>query len=528
MKKPATAKAKTPQRRQATPEEAQAKAVVAGYLEDLCAEVELGESEKLLGYLEFISTFRSYSFHNNVLVLRALPTARFISSLADWKNRGMKLKEGAAEHPIRIWAPLTGTRRTPESNPGWSGENPLSLYRSATGLDRKAVAGRLGVKEYTVGLWESGAFIPYPRFLAAMQALMEEAVAAGKSGGPRWEKLLESRDGNPDWLSGAWQGWMKKAPPARGKTVRSFRLTSVFDVSQVEPEDPEKPVPAFFEPLDFEDRRELENIVRRVAGFEGPETDVFPAAPGKEGRFAPAVGEMDGTNRIISMARAMAARNITEKFEGNAGAPAAEILRCWAEAAAYAFCRHAGIYSPYAADMVALWSSMETQSASSEETLRKARLKALKEGLTVVTKTTDEMINAFEKERGKTPAKEAPRRAKEPVLAPRQGTLFPLAPEADSLRVETGGKSAKRDKAEKPKAESPEKTLSRRCPSSPPVVSSQDSPAPPEGTAPEPATETPAEPAPETAGNKEPAPSAEEKKTEDPDFSMEDVDLFSL
>ena len=85
------------------------KDTLAFALGELRQSLEEGKSESLQQYLDFISNFNRYSFHNTMLILAQCPEASMVAGYTTWKKHGRYVKKGAIG--IAIYAPMDRSRK---------------------------------------------------------------------------------------------------------------------------------------------------------------------------------------------------------------------------------------------------------------------------------------------------------------------------------------------------------------------------------------------------------------------------------
>jgi hypothetical protein len=70
---------------------------------------EVMTSEKFQAWLQFLSSFHSYSFNNTILIYRQNPHASLVKGFQEWKKHGRFVKKGAKA--IKVLAPLIGKKK---------------------------------------------------------------------------------------------------------------------------------------------------------------------------------------------------------------------------------------------------------------------------------------------------------------------------------------------------------------------------------------------------------------------------------
>ena len=73
-------------------------------IEQLVEALNAGQSEALTRYLAAIAKFRTYSFLNVLLILKACPNASRVAGYKTWQSFGRQVKQG--EKGILILAPM--------------------------------------------------------------------------------------------------------------------------------------------------------------------------------------------------------------------------------------------------------------------------------------------------------------------------------------------------------------------------------------------------------------------------------------
>ena len=78
-------------------------------VQEITKELEQGikqifESENYTNYLKFLSTFRSYSLNNTIMIFLQRPDASLVKGFQEWKKLDRYVKKG--EKAIKILAPL--------------------------------------------------------------------------------------------------------------------------------------------------------------------------------------------------------------------------------------------------------------------------------------------------------------------------------------------------------------------------------------------------------------------------------------
>jgi antirestriction protein ArdC len=86
---------------------------VAKASEQLIEALKQGKSEALTQYLEVMARFRSYSFHNVLLIATQRPDASRVAGFNTWKSLGRFVRKG--EKGIRIIAPIISRKKESQS-----------------------------------------------------------------------------------------------------------------------------------------------------------------------------------------------------------------------------------------------------------------------------------------------------------------------------------------------------------------------------------------------------------------------------
>lgn len=87
----------------------QIKALADNALAQLAADLEAGNSATLTAYLEAMSRFHRYSFHNTMLIVSQRPDATHVAGFGTWKKLGRWVKKG--EKGISILIPVRYRRK---------------------------------------------------------------------------------------------------------------------------------------------------------------------------------------------------------------------------------------------------------------------------------------------------------------------------------------------------------------------------------------------------------------------------------
>jgi hypothetical protein len=86
---------------------------IAKASEQLIEALKQGKSEALTQYLEVMARFRSYSFHNVLLIATQRPDASRVAGFNTWKSLGRFVRKG--EKGIRIIAPIISRKKEAKS-----------------------------------------------------------------------------------------------------------------------------------------------------------------------------------------------------------------------------------------------------------------------------------------------------------------------------------------------------------------------------------------------------------------------------
>jgi len=73
---------------------------------------EVMTSERFKEWLQFLSSFHSYSFNNTILIYMQNPQATLVKGFNEWKKYGRFVKKGAKA--IKVLAPLIGKKKEKE------------------------------------------------------------------------------------------------------------------------------------------------------------------------------------------------------------------------------------------------------------------------------------------------------------------------------------------------------------------------------------------------------------------------------
>ena len=96
-------------------------------LAELSAELDAGKSDKLVKYLDAMSTFHNYSFGNCMLIAQQRPTATLVAGFHAWKKQGRSVAKG--EKGICILAPMV--RKADDDEEGDDEESKESDEKTA-------------------------------------------------------------------------------------------------------------------------------------------------------------------------------------------------------------------------------------------------------------------------------------------------------------------------------------------------------------------------------------------------------------
>lgn len=113
-------------------------------IEQLVAALNLGHSEALQHYLRAMARFRTYSFLNVLLILKACPKASRVAGYSTWRSFGRQVKQG--EKGIKILAPMFRKREdsteSSEASPTKNGERLVSGFRPVYVWDEQQTTGK--------------------------------------------------------------------------------------------------------------------------------------------------------------------------------------------------------------------------------------------------------------------------------------------------------------------------------------------------------------------------------------------------
>jgi antirestriction protein ArdC len=93
-------------------------------IEQLAEALNAGQSEALTRYLAGMARFRSYSFLNVLLILKACPNAKRVAGYKTWQSFGRQVKKG--EKGIMILAPMF-RKKTSDAEESETSDSPRSL-----------------------------------------------------------------------------------------------------------------------------------------------------------------------------------------------------------------------------------------------------------------------------------------------------------------------------------------------------------------------------------------------------------------
>jgi antirestriction protein ArdC len=88
---------------------------VAAAAQQLVDALKAGKSEVLTNYLSAMARFRTYSFHNSMLIFFQNPSATRVAGFNTWKKLGRSVKKG--QHGIQIMAPCIRNKKSEEAAP---------------------------------------------------------------------------------------------------------------------------------------------------------------------------------------------------------------------------------------------------------------------------------------------------------------------------------------------------------------------------------------------------------------------------
>jgi len=91
-----------------------AKQLIENALDSLAESLDNGQSDELKKYLQTMSRFHKYSFHNIMLIALQKPDATHVAGFHTWKKLGRFVKKG--ENGIVIIAPLVYKKETVEND----------------------------------------------------------------------------------------------------------------------------------------------------------------------------------------------------------------------------------------------------------------------------------------------------------------------------------------------------------------------------------------------------------------------------
>jgi len=126
----------------------------------LISALNAGRSEALTQYLAAMARFRTYSFLNVLLILRACPTARRVAGYHTWQSFGRQVKGG--EKGIMILAPMfrKQTKQVSETDSEDNSEaRALSGFRAVYVWDEQQTSGQ-PLPEIGGTKGDPGAFLP--------------------------------------------------------------------------------------------------------------------------------------------------------------------------------------------------------------------------------------------------------------------------------------------------------------------------------------------------------------------------------
>ena len=110
-------------------------------VEQLVQALNAGQSEALTRYLGAMAKFRTYSFLNVLLILKARPNASRVAGYKTWHSLGRQVKQG--EKGTLILAPMfRKTPETPEETDAAATSRRISGFRPAYVWDEQQTTGK--------------------------------------------------------------------------------------------------------------------------------------------------------------------------------------------------------------------------------------------------------------------------------------------------------------------------------------------------------------------------------------------------
>lgn len=117
------------------------KKVTSQAIEQLVEALNAGKSEALTRYLGAIAKFRTYSFLNVLLILKACPNASRVAGYKTWQSFGRQVKQG--EKGILILAPMFRKQtETPEQTEKDEASRRVSGFRPVYVWDEEQTTGK--------------------------------------------------------------------------------------------------------------------------------------------------------------------------------------------------------------------------------------------------------------------------------------------------------------------------------------------------------------------------------------------------
>jgi len=110
-----------------------AKQLVENALNSLTESIENGQSDELKKYLQTMSRFHKYSFHNIMLIALQKPDATHVAGFHTWKKLGRFVKKG--ENGIVIIAPLVYKKETVENDDNSSNACEINGFKAVYVFD---------------------------------------------------------------------------------------------------------------------------------------------------------------------------------------------------------------------------------------------------------------------------------------------------------------------------------------------------------------------------------------------------------
>src|SRR5262249_43109310 len=162
------------------------KKVTKEAIEQLAAALNAGQSEALTRYLAAIARFRSYSFLNVLLILKACPTAKRVAGYKTWQSFGRHVKKG--EKGIMILAPMFRKKaenseecETNDFSRKLSGFRPVYVWdeQQTTGNELPEIGSVTGDPTYYLARLEqfvqsTGIVLEYSAHIASAQGMAQK------------------------------------------------------------------------------------------------------------------------------------------------------------------------------------------------------------------------------------------------------------------------------------------------------------------------------------------------------------------